>query len=133
MYMYNPIPINGANQACWFALFYKVNYGTVINLFLFIGIMVGAYYLSKYLLSKSPYRAPFHTGKVKERLYINQQSAMVIVEVQGVHYVLVNDKGRTVLIDRREDLSYPPEETLNPVPEFQNLLTKIIRKNEEKK
>lgn len=133
MHIYNPISMNGANQASWFALFYKVNYGTVLNLFLFIGIMAGAYYLSKYLLAKSPYRAPFHTGKVKERLYINQQSAMTIVEVQGVYYVLVNDKGRTILLDRREDLIYPEESNLNTVPEFQNLLTKLMKKNEEKK
>lgn len=128
-----PAPFFEANQASWFALFYKVSYGTWINLFLFIGIMVGAYYLSKYLLSKSPYSAPFQSGKVKERLFISQQSSMTIVEVQGVYYVLVNDKGRTLLIDRREDLVYPEDDQIKSKPEFKTIIEKMVQKTHEKK
>jgi flagellar biogenesis protein FliO len=131
MQMNNPVPIFGANQASWFALFYKVNYATIFNLLLFIGLMVGAYYLSKYFLSKSPYSAPHHTGKVKERLYVGHQSSMTVVELQGVYYVLVNDKGRTTLIDKRDNLEYPVQESTVKVPEFGEVLKNILKKNNQ--
>lgn len=131
MQMNNPVPIFGANQASWFALFYKVNYVTVLNLILFIGLMVGAYYLSKYLIAKSPYSAPHHTGKVRERLYVGQQSSMTVVELQGVFYVLVNDKGRTVLVDKRDDLVYPDQDPTVKVPEFPEILKNLLNKNNQ--
>lgn len=131
MQLNNPVPIFGANQASWFALFYKVNYGTFFNLILFIGFMVGAYYLSKYLIAKSPYSPPHHTGIVKERLYVGHQSSMTVVELQGVFYVLVNDKGRTMLIDKREGMSYPTQEETTKMPEFQEILKKLLNKNNQ--
>lgn len=131
MQLNNPVPIFGANQASWFALFYKVNYGTFFNLILFIGFMVGAYYLSKYLIAKSPYSAPHHTGVVKERIFVGHQSAMTVVELQGVFYVFVNDKGRTVLIDKREGLIYPDQEIAAKMPEFQEIFKKLLNKNNQ--
>lgn len=131
MQMNNPVPIFGANQASWFALFYKVNYVTVVNLLLFVGIMVAIYYLSKYLLAKTPYSAPFRSGKVKERLYIGQQSSLTVVELQGVYYILANDKGRTVLLDKREDLEYPIQETGVKQPDFGEILKKFRSKNNQ--
>ncbi len=128
MQMNNPVPFFGANQASWFALFYKVNYVTIINLLLFVGIMVAVYYVSKYLLSKTPYNAPFRSGKVKERLYIGQQSSLTVVELQGIYYVLANDKGRTTLVDKRDDLEYPVQETNIKPLEFGEILKKIRSK-----
>ena len=131
MQMNNPVPNFGANQASWFALFYKVNYVTVVNLLLFIGLMVAVYYLSKYLLSKSPYSAPHRSGKVKERLYVGHQSTMTVVELQGTYYVLINDKGRTTLIDKREDLVYPQGDTNIKPPDFGDVLKKMLNKNNQ--
>lgn len=131
MQINNLFPIFEANQACWFALFYKTDYRVIINLLLFIGLMVGAYYLSKFLIAKSPYSAPHHTGKVMERLYIGHQSSMTVVDLQGVQYVFVNDKGKTTLVDRRTDLHFPEQVAPIQITSFQDVLKKIMNKNNQ--
>lgn len=128
MQLSNLVPLGGANQVSWFALFYKENYGTYVNLVLFIAILVIAFYISKYFISKSPYAAPFHSGKVKERLYIGPQCALTVIELQGVYYIVVNDKGRTTLIDKRSDLEYLSSETTQQFPGFQEIFAKYLKK-----
>lgn len=128
MQLSNLVPLGGANQVSWFALFYKENYGTYVNLVLFIAILVIAFYISKYFISKSPYAAPFHSGKVKERLYIGPQCALTVIELQGVYYIVVNDKGRTTLIDKRSDLEYLSSETKQQFPGFQEIFAKYLKK-----
>lgn len=130
--MNNFIPFNGANQMSWFALFYKVNYGTYINLILFIGIMLISFYIARYFVNKSPYAAPYKTGKVKERIYLGPQSSLVIVELQGVFYVLATDKGRTTLIDTRNDLAYEQVAATLPDPlKFDQVISKYLKKNQK--
>lgn len=128
MQLSNLVPLGGANQVSWFALFYKENYGAYVNLVLFIAILVIAFYISKYFISKSPYAAPFHSGKVKERLYIGPQCALTVIELQGVYYIVVNDKGRTTLIDKRSDLEYLSSETTQQFPGCQEIFAKYLKK-----
>lgn len=127
MQMNNLILLSGANHISWFALFYKVNYGTYINLILFLLILVIAFYISKYFISKSPYAAPFHTGKVKERLYIGPQNTLTVIELQGIYYVVISDKGRTTLIDKRSDLQYIDSE-VQQLAGFTEVLSKYLKK-----
>ncbi len=130
MQMNNFVPIVEANQANWFALFYKVNIGTYINLLLFIVIMFLCFYIAKFFIEKSPYSAPFHTAKVKERIYLGPQVSMVVVELQGVQYVVVTDKNGTTFIDKRSDLVYEPTELDNHTKvDFDAMLKKYMKKN----
>lgn len=128
MQMNNLVPFGGANHMSWFALFYKVNYGTYVNLVLFILILVIAFYISKYFISKSPYAAPYHSGKVKERLYIGPQCALTVIELQGIFYIVINDKGRTTLIDKRSDLEYLETEVNQQFPQFKEIMDKYLKK-----
>lgn len=131
--MNNFIPLNGANQMSWFALFYKVNYGTYINLILFIIIMLISFYIARYFVNRSPYAAPFKTGKVKERIFLGPQSSLVVIELQGVYYVLASDKGRTTLIDTRDDLAYEQVAAAMPDPlKFEQVISKYLKKNQDK-
>lgn len=131
--MNNLISISGANHFSWFALFYKVNYGTYINLILFIGIMLISFYIARFFVNKSPYAAPFKTGKVKERIYLGPQSSLVIVELQGVFYVLATDKGRTTLIDTRDDLAYDQLAASLPDPlKFDQVFSKYLKKKQDR-
>ncbi len=113
----------GRSNDTWFT----VKYFIVAIVFLFL-----LWVVSKVIISQNGVKMRSNNMKVIERLSISKDKAILLVELDGIHYVIGSDRNNMVLLDKRDDLKivHPQKIELNSGA-FLEQLRKKINKNED--
>lgn len=121
-----PVQMAWANQFSWFALFYKADFGLMINLILFVLFMFSCYLAAKWFSVTNGLSGSRKSGRIVERIYISPQATLLVIELQGTYYIMAQDKNGIHMIDKREDwvVSAPGNDA--GLPNFQAVLNKYI-------
>lgn len=121
-----------ANQYSWFALFYKVNYGLIINLILFVAFMFTCYIAALWLSKNNGLSGMPKSGRIVERIYLSPQASLMVVELQGVYYLFSLDKSGVHLIDKREDWVVSTHASERKSFNFETILSKTIHSKKDR-
>lgn len=112
----------GRSNDTWFT----VKYFIVTIVFLFL-----LWVLSKVIINHNGPKVRSHNMKVIERISISRDKSIILVELDGIHYLIGSDKNNMVLLDKREDLNieHPQKIEIHSGAFFEQLKNKI-KKNE---
>lgn len=85
----------GRSNDTWFT----VKYFIVAIVFLFL-----LWVVSKVIISQNGVKVRSNNMKVIERISISKDKSILLIELDGIHYLIGSDRNNLSLLDKREDL-----------------------------
>lgn len=85
----------GRSNDTWFT----VKYFIVAIVFLFL-----LWVVSKLIISQNGVKMRSHNMKVIERISLSKDKSILLIELEGIHYLIGSDRNNIVLLDKRDDV-----------------------------
>ncbi len=104
-----------------------ISIGSIVNFILFFLVLFLMYFIIRRVTSAGQKNLFSKNMRIVEKVPMGFDTSILILELQGIYYIIYTDKHGATLIDKRDDLDLKPQET--PAA-FSAVLSKWVAKTD---
>ncbi len=101
--------------------------GSIVNFILFFLVLFLMYFIVRRVSRTGDKNLFSKNMRIVEKVPMGFDSSILIMELQGIYYIIYTDKHGATLLDKREDLNLKPQQ--EPVA-FKSILSKWVAKRD---